>query len=130
MAERIQLSRAKGWRMPDNTVKVSRPGKFGNPFKGEDGASTGARETLVLAFREWLTVPTHWTTQGEASPSGCLHWLYVPLSDRNKVLESLAELRGKNLACWCPLSQPCHADVLLELANASALGAMDGGKKP
>lgn len=28
------------------------------------------------------------------------------------------ELRGKNLACWCPLDQPCHADVLLELANA------------
>ena len=29
----------------------------------------------------------------------------------------LAPLRGKNLACWCPLDQPCHADVLLELAN-------------
>jgi len=30
----------------------------------------------------------------------------------------VSELRGKNLACWCPLDQPCHADVLLELANA------------
>jgi hypothetical protein len=29
-----------------------------------------------------------------------------------------AELLGKDLACWCPLGQPCHADVLLELANA------------
>ena len=29
----------------------------------------------------------------------------------------LPELRGKNLACFCPLDQPCHADVLLELAN-------------
>lgn len=28
-----------------------------------------------------------------------------------------AALRGKNLACWCPLDQPCHADVLLEIAN-------------
>jgi hypothetical protein len=28
-----------------------------------------------------------------------------------------AVLRGRNLACWCPLDQPCHADVLLELAN-------------
>jgi hypothetical protein len=28
-----------------------------------------------------------------------------------------AELRGHDLACWCPLDQPCHADVLLELAN-------------
>ena len=28
------------------------------------------------------------------------------------------ELSGKNLACWCPLNEPCHADVLLEVANA------------
>src|SRR5688500_7708213 len=34
----------------------------------------------------------------------------------------LTELRGKDLACWCPLDQPCHADVLLELANPQALG--------
>ena len=26
-------------------------------------------------------------------------------------------LRGKNLACWCPFDQPCHADVLLKIAN-------------
>ena len=29
-----------------------------------------------------------------------------------------AELRGRDLCCWCPLDQPCHADVLLEIANA------------
>jgi hypothetical protein len=29
----------------------------------------------------------------------------------------LLPLRGKNLACWCKLGEPCHADVLLELAN-------------
>ncbi|MBO0882015.1 MAG: DUF4326 domain-containing protein, partial [Mycobacterium sp.] len=28
-----------------------------------------------------------------------------------------AELRGHDLACWCPLEQPCHADVLLAIAN-------------
>lgn len=32
--------------------------------------------------------------------------------------EICQELRGKNLACWCPIGQPCHADVLLEIANA------------
>jgi len=32
---------------------------------------------------------------------------------------NLEELRGKNLACWCPLDKPCHADILLELANGS-----------
>ena len=35
--------------------------------------------------------------------------------------ETLAELRGKDLARWCPLDQPYHADVLLELANAEVL---------
>ena len=29
----------------------------------------------------------------------------------------VSKLRGRDLMCWCPLDQPCHADVLLELAN-------------
>lgn len=37
---------------------------------------------------------------------------------RDAVREMLAELRGHDLVCWCPLDQPCHADVLIELANA------------
>ena len=31
-----------------------------------------------------------------------------------------SELKGKDLACWCPLDQPCHADVLLKIANEEA----------
>jgi hypothetical protein len=33
------------------------------------------------------------------------------------VNEVRTELGGKSLACFCPLDQPCHADVLLEIAN-------------
>ena len=36
---------------------------------------------------------------------------------RAALLARLPELRGHDLACWCPLDGPCHADVLLELAN-------------
>jgi hypothetical protein len=46
--------------------------------------------------------------------------LYVPaLPDTyfGRLVASIPDLRGKNLACWCPLDAPCHADVLLELAN-------------
>ena len=104
---RIQLSRKKGWRMPDNTVSVARPGKWGNPFKvgsyicsgrGEDftQVKVETRADAVTAFRDMLTMPIR------CYPSD----------------EEIAALRGKNLACWCPLGQPCHADVLLELANA------------
>ena len=88
---RVQLSRAKGWRMPENTVKVSRPGKFGNPFVvGEHGSA----DECVRLYRAWLTP-----------------W---------DISYAAAKLRGKNLACWCRLDEPCHADVLLDLANAQA----------
>jgi len=108
---RIQLSRAKGWRKPDNTVVVARPSKFGNPhdwrdwleawrealpghgrFSGEVGRDRWCRDRAVQAFREDLADGT----------------LTLPL----------AELRGHNLACRCPPDDPCHADVLIELANA------------
>lgn len=42
----------------------------------------------------------------------------VQRATRTAVAKRLPDLRGKNLACWCPLDgKPCHADVLLELAN-------------
>jgi hypothetical protein len=93
MPERIQLSRAKGWRMPPNTVKVDRTTRYGNDFIM---AHEGTRADAVASFRAKAIA------QHEASPE----W-YAPL-------------RGKNLACWCPLDKACHADVLLELANAPA----------
>ena len=95
---RVQLSRKKGWRMPPNTVKVSRPGKWGNPFV------VGSYD---FATPQWA-VKCFAEHQGKASGYG------IP-----STAEIQRELRGKNLACWCALAQPCHADVLLELANAA-----------
>jgi hypothetical protein len=85
--KRIQRKRSKGWKMPPNTVYVGRPTKWGNPYSV---AACGSREEAVNKFRKG---------------SGTI----------NK--EYFAPLRGKNLACWCPLDKPCHADILLELAN-------------
>lgn len=135
---RIRLSRAKGWRMPENTVRVSRPGKWGNPFDfrasdhawtalayGCRGDARGRQEASVKAFREWIVPGDGKRTalyerqvgmgEGEA---------FVGIAPRisaglaPSLDEVQAELRGKNLACWCALDAPCHADVLLELANA------------
>ena len=114
---RIQLKRTKGWRLVEaskalnglEAVKVTRPGKWGNPFKvGEqypvsedDGLSpTGEMMKMesatdaVKAYRDWFE---------------CVGWAFIELD--------IEELSGKNLACFCPLDQSCHADVLLELAN-------------
>lgn len=96
---RVQLSRAKGWRMPPNTVKVDRTTKWGNPFKpGTSCAYTGGRP--VQDKRHAFV-------------------LYRAVAPDNEVLVASAQanLRGKNLACWCPLDAPCHADILLEMAN-------------
>jgi hypothetical protein len=107
---RIRLQRTKGWRIPPNTRKVDRSTKFGNPF---EVARYGAPEAIRL-YRAWLTDEL---TDGEIVDS------YPPLvarhliARRHTVLASLAELRGMTLACWCLPSSPCHADILLEIAN-------------
>lgn len=94
MPRRIQLSRIKGFRLPRGAVAVSRPGKWGNPFiLGKHGSAA----QCVEKYRAWL--------------EECLR------VDPAGTKDELAKLRGKDLACWCPLDQPCHADVLLELAN-------------
>ncbi len=96
---RHSLSRRKGWKMPLNTVKVSRPGKWGNPFLVGPERTQGE---AVGAFRIWLT--TDGVTAG------------IP-ERKQWMLDHLHELKGKNLACWCKAGTPCHAAVLMDLAN-------------
>ena len=94
--KRIQRKRTKGWKMPPNTVYVGRSTIWGNPWGTADD------------FRKWLL--------GELRGGGGLRRLHI--------LSNAGMLRGKNLACWCPLEDKfgrpvsCHADVLLDLANS------------
>ncbi len=39
------------------------------------------------------------------------------LASEGGLFAGLPSLRGKNLACWCEAGEPCHADVLIEIAN-------------
>jgi len=96
---RVTLSRRKGWRMPPDTVKVSRPGPWGNPFRVGDGLHATNGE-CVRSYRLWVTQGIN--VMGDAEPP---------------TEEEIADLRGKNLACWCKQGEPCHADVLLDLAK-------------
>lgn len=107
MPVRIQRRRMKGWRMPSNTVSVCRPGRWGNPFiVGKHGTA----ERCVDLFRKMLAGYLCIGVDVE-----CIR-AQQRFMKRNTAAE-LARLRGKNLACWCRLGQPCHAGVLLELAN-------------
>ncbi len=148
--QRIQRQRVRGWRMPDNTVSVCRPSKWGNPFayhsrdalarvpaldgsawEYEDRISahgmrhdfhhSDGRVTVhhvrymtitecVGLFRQALVAPTRqlhlWWRPDYTKPA---QWLTAT--------DAVADLRGKNLACYCKPASPCHADVLLEIAN-------------
>jgi hypothetical protein len=79
--------------MPPNSVKVCRPGKWGNPFRV--GVHGDATECVELFAKD-------------------IGWINSRLGFD---FEEIAQLRGKNLACWCKQGTPCHADVLLDLAN-------------
>lgn len=134
--KRIRLSRAKGWRMPVNTVKVDRSTKWGNPagvvrsgmlHVGED---EHGRPDMRGPWLCYLNVADYragklggflFATKPEAVAKAVelFRWRITesPLARDVELRAALGELRGKNLACWCDHRGPCHADVLLELAN-------------
>jgi hypothetical protein len=117
---RIQRKRTSGWRMPDSAVYVGRPTRWGNPVSASDVggqypslserqvATLLVRQFEVLAERGRLYLP-NWRSAGGAR--GPVTWTYPSVD------EIRADLAGFDLACWCPLDEPCHADVLLRLAS-------------
>ena len=94
MPDRIQLRRTKGWRKPAEAVVVARPSRWGNPHRIE-APSVEAHRVSVDAYRDDLMAGR----------------LAVTVDDVRR------ELAGRDLACWCRPDLPCHADVLLEVAN-------------
>lgn len=115
MPRRIQLRRKLGWRKPAGAVVVTRPSVFGNPYRGP-GAVDAYRKLLADAAKG---APS--TVCGEGFEGGYAHCdICSPASlatFAGLVLARMPQLRGKDLCCWCPLGKPCHADVLIELAN-------------
>jgi hypothetical protein len=98
--------------MPADAVYVGRPTAFGNPF------TSGTRRQLVEDFLFWLqTAPGVDPHDHEFRAPG-FETSDESRNARDRLLARLPELRGRDLACWCPLDgKPCHADVLLDLAN-------------
>ena len=101
--QRIQLRRTKGWNLQVasrltnglTAVNCARPSRYGNPFRvGEVVLWTG--KTIIRTRAEAVA-----EFRAEVISSGF----------------KFPELRGKNLACWCKSSEPCHCDILLRLAN-------------
>jgi len=93
--KRVQRKRTKGWQMPPNTVYVGRPSKYGNPYRLgfylAKSLNLTSMDEILNAYEAWL---------------------------RKKLLEQphfLDDLKGKDLACWCPLDKLCHADIIVKV---------------
>lgn len=91
--------------MPDNTVYVGRGSAWGNPFIiGKDGTAA----EVVKKYADHLTPYRH------QPPNNGIDKFFLSVANMDAIK---SELRGKNLACWCKEGEPCHADILLEIAN-------------
>ncbi len=97
--QRIRLSRARGWRLPEGAVNAARPGKLGNPFiVGKHGTSAECAARSFLSFSEDVEVD-------------------LQVKTYRAIHRALPDLTGKDIACWCREGSACHGDVLLALAN-------------
>lgn len=102
---RIQRKRERGWRLPPNTICVTRPGPFSNPYKIGD------------RFPEHLSI-YKWYGTGEITRDNCLLAFASYAEDRLlKEPEWLDPLLESDIACWCKVDEPCHGDIILELLD-------------
>lgn len=108
--------------MPEGAVYVGRGSSFGNPFRVYEHCTGPGGDWGIEDTGRFNAPAGHgWKTKEAAVRSAVAAYRtifdeYFPPGSTARYI--IAEsLRGKDLACWCPLSAPCHADVLLELAN-------------
>lgn len=148
MPERIQRKRTKGWRKPEGAIYVGRGTKWGNPFvlgaaqvrmPARDGSdweyegrlhkTSGERHFYCTGTDAHGMPVGTWHQAEDATATQCVELFrdYVTgnparLNYQHKpmVKEIRDQLAGKDLMCWCPLDQPCHADMLLEIANEAS----------
>jgi len=98
MPRRIQQRRTKGWRKPPGAVSVARPSRWGNPFPVEQHDHA----TAVARFEAYL------------------------MGQPALVAAARTILQGRDLMCFCPLTEPCHADVWLRIVNGPDVPAASG----
>lgn len=120
---RIRLSRARGWRMPANAVKVDRTTVWGNPF---DVREYGHELSLHLfestACGCWSRANLRHVDPETVETLHAAHIAWIRRLGGKPLERAAKELRGRDLACWCPLpadgeDDNCHAAILLRIAN-------------
>jgi hypothetical protein len=104
--KRVQRRRSKGWRMPENTIDVTRPGPRGNPFVvGKHGDRKRCVALFAFLCRGWMNI-------GADHECILAQKNFLQTFEREK-----AKIRGKDVACWCRAGEICHGDIWLRVAN-------------
>lgn len=127
---RLRLSRSKGFLLHAKSlevnglaaVRVDRTSPWGNPFRCIDDKQRPriVRGSLFESYNDEanrLLGLKHGMDRRHVPDALVVLFRVHAIA----ALPSLEPLRGRNLACWCALDAPCHADVLLELANVGKL---------
>ena len=125
---RIQRRRIKGWRAPEGAVYVGRGSKWGNPCtqirmpaldgsewerEGRLGKTSGQHHAFGHPDK---TITSQLVLDATREQAVAMYRRFI--EQRPSLAEAArAELASRDLMCWCPDNEPCHADVLLELAN-------------
>lgn len=117
---RVQRQRRKGSKMPKAAVYVGRGSRFGNPWRVERftpvPGDSRAYAAVLRDHRGTDHVHPFETYRGAAARAVAGYQVHIMRGDGPTKAE-IATLTGKNLACWCKPDMPCHADILLKLAN-------------
>lgn len=131
--KRIQRRREKGWRTPADSLYVGRPGKWANPFR-----VMGRNEYLFCDASHRRHITDRWVifdpdqdirrnrASADMAVQHYARWILGEFEGTDivrpcpfTVAQITAELGGVDLVCWCAPGEPCHADVLLAIANSS-----------
>lgn len=121
MPNRIKLSRQKGWRKPAGAIVVARPTRWGNHWRVTEWMpAPGIRRWSLWDARTGVTKSQH-ETRADAIRSAVQHFRADLEHEVSAGLTDLTPLIGADLACWCSLNEPCHADILLAVANGEVM---------
>lgn len=117
---RIQRKRTAGWKMPPNTVCVTRPGKWGNPYLVRRVHSPAGWWGVFLQYPSVLERVNSSASKYGAELDAVARYLrdLVRGTFGVSIDDVRRELSGKNLACYCPIGSTCHGDMLLKIANS------------
>jgi hypothetical protein len=120
MTTRIQRTRKKGFKLPPNTVCITRPGKWGNPFKVGETYRNSAWIAAMFPDNPKYALELIETGITPANAKEAVEWFEISMEamfrlDPDRTKEDLLKLKDKNLACWCKVGDPCHGDLLVEI---------------